>query len=152
MSAAERAAVEARVPQRAPFLFLDRIVELGSQTLVAEWRVPEDADWFRGHFPGEPVTPGVLLCEHVFQAGTALVSELFGAVALEGGVPVLAKIERARFRRIVRPGERLSTRVELVERAGPAFQLSGTVRCGDERVLDVSFVLMRASAPTQGSV
>jgi 3-hydroxyacyl-[acyl-carrier-protein] dehydratase len=175
----ERAAIEARIQHRAPFLFLDRIVELDGASVLAEWRVPEDADWFRGHFPGEPVTPGVILCEHVFQAGTVLVAEACapspapalpslapthpgdetaraprGGGKLPGeiepappaGVPVLARIERARFRRVVRPGELLSTRVRLAERVGPAFVLEGEVRCGGERALEISFTVAQSGA------
>ena len=58
MSAMNRAEIEAAIPHRDPFLFLDTIVEHMDDGLTASWRVPADADWFRGHYPGQPVTPG----------------------------------------------------------------------------------------------
>src|SRR5262249_50463976 len=130
----DRAAIEARIPHREPFLFLDRVVGLDAEaskpTLLAEWRVPETSFFFRGHYPRHPVTPGVILCEHVFQAAAILLSERGVSFAPEAGVPVLARIEKAKFRRMVRPGETLATRVELVQEVGPAFYLEGKAAVG----------------------
>lgn len=141
-----RAEVEAAIPHRAPFLFVDRVAERGEGSILTEWRVPEDADWFRGHYPGEPVTPGVLISEHAFQSGALMISGELGGFRPEDGVPVLAKIEGARFRRIVRPGETLLTTVRTREKVGPAWFLTGKVTCEGERVLEIDFVLSAAGA------
>ena len=65
-----------RIPHRPPFLWLDRVVAIDEAAIRAEKTVPEDLDLFRGHYPGYPLMPGVLLCEAVFQAGAVLLSEL----------------------------------------------------------------------------
>ncbi len=141
-----RAAIEAAIPHREPFLLLDAVVERSDRGLTATWRVPASADWFRGHYPGLPVLPGALACEHVFQAAAVLVSGEHGGLSPGDGVPVLTRIESARFRRMVRPGEELITAVRLEERVGPVWVLSGSVRCGTERVLQVRFLLSATGA------
>lgn len=141
-----RAEIEAAIPHREPFLLLDAIVARDAAGLTATWRVPAGADWVRGHYPGAPVLPGVLACEHVFQAAAVHLSGELGGFAPEDGVPVLTRIEGARFRRMVRPGDELSTSVRVEERVGPAWVLSGRTVCGDERVLQVRFVLTATGA------
>ena len=143
---AARRAVLAAIPHREPFLFVDAVVERDERALVTGWHVPHDGEWFRGHYPGEPVLPGVLIQEHCFQSGAILVSELRGGLATAGGVPVLARVENARFKRIVRPGEMLVTRVELRETLGPAWYLSAHVRCEEATVLRIRFVLTSGEA------
>jgi len=140
----DRAAIEARLPHREPFLFLDRVVFGGDGPVAtATWRVPEGADFFRGHYPGNPVTPGVILCEHAFQAAAVLLSEHGQRFGAERGVPVLARIEKAKFRRMVRPGETLATEVRLVDTVGPAFFLEAKAAVGGETALEVRCVLTR---------
>ncbi|HUK34221.1 MAG TPA: hypothetical protein VLV86_09940, partial [Vicinamibacterales bacterium] len=58
-----------RLPHREPFRFVDRIVEIDDDHVVAEYEWRRDADFYRGHFPGRPITPGVLLLESMAQAG-----------------------------------------------------------------------------------
>ena len=62
-------AVLAAVPQQPPFRFIDEILELSDEHIVAAVTFPPDADFYRGHFPGNPVTPGVILVEAMAQAG-----------------------------------------------------------------------------------
>ena len=72
MSAGRRLApdeVLARLPQQEPFRFLDRILEIDEDHVVGRYRFRPEADFYRGHFPGHPVTPGVLLVEAMAQAG-----------------------------------------------------------------------------------
>jgi 3-hydroxyacyl-[acyl-carrier-protein] dehydratase len=139
----DRGAIERRIPHREPFLFLDEVA-LEGETAVASWRVPEDAGFFRGHYPGNPITPGVILCEHAFQAAAVLLSELGQGHGETGGVPVLARIEKAKFRRMVRPGESLRTEVRLAERAGPAAFLEAKAWVGEELAMEVRCALARA--------
>ncbi len=147
--ALDRAAIETSLPHREPFLFLDAAELTGegeSARLTATWRVPPDADWFRGHYPGAPVLPGVLICEHAMQAAALLVARALGALQPEAGLPVVARLEDARFRRMVRPGENLETEVQLVERIGPAWRLKARVRCEGARCVELVCVLSAAAA------
>ena len=90
--------------------------------------------------------PGVLICEHVFQCAALFVSQELGGFDSADGLPVLTRVESARFRRIVRPGETLRTRVTLDERVGPAWFLSGRVLCEDKPVMRIRFVLSATGA------
>ena len=88
------------IPHRPPFLFVDEVVSESADGLVARktWRA--DEDFYRGHYPGMPITPGVLLCEAVFQTGALFLSRrqvAQGNPASEG-VPLLARIGDVRFR------------------------------------------------------
>ena len=94
-----RAEVLARIPQREPFRFVDEILEVDDDHIVATYRLRADADFYRGHFPGDPVTPGVLLVEAMAQASVvALGAYLLAKELARGGGredrPVLHRRER----------------------------------------------------------
>ncbi|MFT5290530.1 MAG: 3-hydroxyacyl-[acyl-carrier-protein] dehydratase [Planctomycetota bacterium] len=141
-----RAAIEAAIPHRDPFLFLDAVVEADENSLCAIWRTPVDADWVRGHFPGSPVVPGVLVSEHVFQACAVLISRNIKGFSSADGIPVLTKIEQARFRNMVIPGDALTTEVKVDERLGPAWYMSAVVKCGSKTVVKLRCVLSASEA------
>jgi len=107
------AEVLARVPQQDPFRFVDEILEIDDAHVVAAVRFREDADFYRGHFPGNPITPGVILVEAMAQAG--VVAHGVWLVAKESGLEVLEKLvtvftdAQVEFSGIVRPGERVIT-------------------------------------------
>jgi 3-hydroxyacyl-[acyl-carrier-protein] dehydratase len=105
------------LPHRAPFLLVDRIDELEPGKRAAGRKaVTYNEPFFAGHFPQEPVMPGVLICEAMAQVGAvALLSheDYRGKLAFFGG------INKARFRRKVVPGDVLKMEVELVKIKGP---------------------------------
>lgn len=140
-STSSRAEIEGLIPHRDPFLFVDRIVERAADRIVTEWDVPVDLAAFRGHYPGHPVLPGVLISEFAFQSAACLLASGADPRVTPAAVPVLTRIEDARFRRIVRPGESLRAHVEVVERVGPARFCKATVTCGAETVLRVRFTV-----------
>src|SRR5215813_4507396 len=104
------AAVLEAIPHRRPFRFVDEIVELDDDHIVAAYRFPVDADFYRGHFPGNPITPGVLLLEAMAQAGVVAHGiYLVGRRKSEsqGQLLTLFTHAEAEFLGIVRPGERV---------------------------------------------
>ena len=102
------AAVLAAVPHRPPFRFIDEILELDRDHVVAAYRFRPDADFYRGHFPGNPITPGVLLVETMAQAGVvALGIYLHGP---DTGMVTLFTDATVEFTGIVRPGDRVLVR------------------------------------------
>ena len=105
------------LPQRPPFRFVDEILELDDEHIVAAYRFPEDADYYRGHFPGNPITPGVLLLETMAQAGVvALGIYLLARQAAPDDERMLTLFTDAtvEFTGIVRPGERVVVRARKV--------------------------------------
>jgi 3-hydroxyacyl-[acyl-carrier-protein] dehydratase len=144
----DRTAIEALIPHRAPFLFVDRVVEHSPDSILTEWRVDEDAFFFRGHYPGFPLLPGVLLCEAAVQAGALLAALEPRAPAKDGReassdgrVPVLVKLGEARFRRMVRPGETLALHVSVDERIGPARVMTARVTSASKNVARLQFTV-----------
>ena len=130
------------IPHRPPFLFLDEIIERDDRHIKAAKTLHPDEPYLAGHYPGRPLMPGVLICECVFQAGAAL---LFGRGRLDlRRVPVLTKIQNARFRRPVFPGARLVIEVEIQEEIGPALIMKGSVSVEGLNVLRTEFVVAMA--------
>ncbi len=141
-----RSQIEAAIPHRDPFLFVDEILERSAEGLRCAWTIPMDADWFRGHYPGNPITPGVILSEHAFQCAAIHISGQMAGFDAADGVPVLTKIENARYKRMVKPGERVETEVSVRERLGPAWYMTAKVRCEGQSVLNIRFVLSGTEA------
>ncbi|MBI2812777.1 MAG: beta-hydroxyacyl-ACP dehydratase [Opitutae bacterium] len=130
--------VEKLIPHRPPFLFVDEIVSHDGEVLVAKrtWRA--DEDFYKGHYPGAPITPGVLLCEAVFQTGALLMAKLLGGGG-QGGVPLLTKVTDVRFRLPVYPGATTIIEVRRKESLGEFHFMVGSIKCGDRRVLNLDF-------------
>lgn len=109
--------IEKILPHRHPFLLIDRVEELEpGRRAVAYKAVSFEAPYFQGHFPGNPVMPGVLMIEALAQTGAvAILSQetMRGKTAYFGG------IQQARFKRMVRPGELLRLECELIKLKGP---------------------------------
>lgn len=122
--------IESIIPHREPFLFVDRVLELvPGAHVVAEKDVSGREDFFRGHFPGFPLMPGVLIIEALAQAGAIAVlssPEHAGKLALFGGV------EHARFRRNVVPGDVLRLEVDVLRIRGPVGQGKARALVGQE--------------------
>ena len=135
--------IHRRIPHRPPFLFVDRIIEINSDNATCELKVREDFDIFRGHYPNNPIFPGVLSCEAVFQTGAIFLSEKLGEDALSSNsaTPVLSRIRDARFKRMIKTGDLIEIRVFLIEQIGKFYNLRGEVRSGEKIVTTVSFAL-----------
>ena len=106
------------LPHRPPFLFVDTLIAADETGAVGEYTYTEEKnDFFKGHFPDNPVVPGVVLIESMAQvAGAAIVAR--GVLAADAGKTatfVLASVENARFRRLVRPGDKMTTVVENIK-------------------------------------
>lgn len=144
-STSSRAGIEALIPHRDPFLFIDRIVERAADRIVTEWHVSPDLFAFRGHYPGYPVLPGVLISEFAFQSAACLFASGADPQVVSNAVPVLTRIEDARFRRVVRPGETLRAEVEVTERLGPARYCKAVVTCAGETVVRLRFTVAEAA-------
>ncbi|MBI3832029.1 MAG: 3-hydroxyacyl-ACP dehydratase FabZ [Planctomycetes bacterium] len=106
------------LPHRYPFLLVDRIVEIEEgKRIVGIKNVTANEFFFQGHFPGNPIMPGVLILEALAQVGAVMVLRNFKA---EGRIALFAGMDEVKFRRKVVPGDQLRLEAE-VDRLRPPF-------------------------------
>ena len=105
------------LPHRAPFLLIDTVEELDpGKRVVAKKCVTYNEPFFQGHFPGNPVMPGVLICEALAQAGAVAI---LGLDENKGKTAYFASMDKVKFKKKVLPGDVLMLEVELVKIKGP---------------------------------
>ena len=114
------------LPHRYPFLLIDRVIEFNSgKSLVALKNVTINEAQFQGHFPQEPLMPGVLMLEALAQAGGVLAYKSTNTTPQDGILYYLAGITKARFKRKVVPGDQLYLSVEMNKARGNLWQILG---------------------------
>jgi 3-hydroxyacyl-[acyl-carrier-protein] dehydratase len=146
----DRAQIEALLPHRPPFLLVDEVTELEpGERCVAGRTLRADDFWFAGHFPGNPVMPGVLIVEALAQTATIAAASGGGA---EGKIGLFAGIDKVRFKRVVKPGDTLRLEAEMLAVHGPVGKckvlatVDGQLACRGE----LMFAVVDAAAVADG--
>ena len=128
----KREEIEKIIPQREPFLMIDEVESyIPGEKCTAYKDVKKEEWYFRGHFPGNPIMPGVLITESLAQAGAVAILSLEenkGKNALFGG------IDKMKFKKMVVPGDRLKLEVKIIKRKGP-IGIGEAVATVDEKIV-----------------
>lgn len=117
-------------------LLVDEIVEQTEHRIVCRKTFHPDEFFVQGHFPGYPLVPGVILCESCLQSGAILLSRF---TPKEGAVPVATRIDGAKFKQMVRPGDTIEMEVTLNEVVSTAYFLTGKVTVGGKLAARLDF-------------
>jgi 3-hydroxyacyl-[acyl-carrier-protein] dehydratase len=133
----ERSEIEALIPHRAPFLWIDRVEELEPGVRCVAVKLVDPADpIFTGHFPAKPILPGVLLIEAVAQTAGVMMGSAAPQAADESreGVALLAAVNRFKFLKPVTPGQELRIETKKLTEVGQLVCIGGTVWAEGEMV------------------
>jgi 3-hydroxyacyl-[acyl-carrier-protein] dehydratase len=132
----------ARIPHRYPFLLVDRCEDyVPSQSIVGIKCVTVNEPFFQGHFPGNPVMPGVLIVEALAQAGAVLMSKSLD-VDVAGKAIFFVSLDNCRFRNPVRPGDVIRLHVEVLRARGDLFKFRGVAKVCDKVAAEAEFAAM----------
>lgn len=126
------------IPHRPPFLWVDTIISLSETVIETRKTFAEDLEVFKGHYPGNPLLPGVLLCEAIYQSGALLLAGSFEEQN-DSRIPVLTRIGDTRFKRRVLPGETVDIEVTLIDSISSVSVLRGKARVDQELALKTEF-------------
>lgn len=130
------------IPHRYPFLMIDRVEEIHPDvSAVGIKNVTIGEPYFQGHFPSQPVMPGVLIVEALAQTAAALVVETLGDEA-KGKLVYFMSIEDARFRKPVTPGDTLRLHVNKLRNRGSVWKFSGEARVDGRTVAEATYTAM----------
>jgi len=131
-----------RIPHRYPFLLIDRAENYRPrESIVGIKNVTMNEPFFVGHFPGNPVMPGVLIIESLAQAGAVLMSKTLDA-DIEGKTIFFMTLDNCRFRQPVRPGDVLRLHVEVLKVRSKLFKFQGKAIVGDKVAAEAEWAAM----------
>ncbi|MBO4766727.1 MAG: beta-hydroxyacyl-ACP dehydratase [Lachnospiraceae bacterium] len=131
------------LPHREPMLLVDEAVRNEDGTATAYYLVRGDEYFLQGHFPGNPIVPGVIQCEMMAQSACVLFED---AMKSEGVLPVYTGIDKVRFRGMIKPGDRIRIDVKPLRSCPPMYTLHGELTVGGKRCAsgDFSFAIVAA--------
>jgi 3-hydroxyacyl-[acyl-carrier-protein] dehydratase len=136
-----------RIPHLYPFLLVDRAEQYRpSQSIVGIKNVTMNEPFFVGHFPNNPVMPGVLIIESLAQAGAVLMSKSLDA-DIEGKTIFFMTLDNCRFRQPVRPGDVLRLEVEVLKARSKLFKFQGRAMVGDKVAAEAEWAAMVVETP-----
>jgi len=132
--------IESLLPHRAPFLFVDEIVEATDEKIIAKHKFTENEYFFKGHFPEYPVVPGVILVETMAQSGGAGLRKInkLGDDALF----FFASVDKVKFRRQVRPGDEVRSEVVNLRVSPNMIKQKGKAYVGDELAVEAEWMCL----------
>jgi 3-hydroxyacyl-[acyl-carrier-protein] dehydratase len=130
------------IPHRYPFLLIDRVVDIvAGDSATGIKNVSINENYFQGHFPRDPVMPGVLIIEAMAQTAAVLVVYTLGT-AFEGKLVYFMTIDNARFRRPVYPGDSIRVIVRKERQRGMVWRFRGEAKVEDQVVAEATFAAM----------
>ncbi|WP_035275793.1 3-hydroxyacyl-ACP dehydratase FabZ [Desulfogranum japonicum] len=128
------------IPHRYPFILVDRVTDIVlGQSIVALKNVSMGEPYFQGHFPQEPVMPGVLILEGMAQAG-GILAYLSDPEMIGEKLVYFAGIDKVRFRKVVRPGDQLIFKLELIKHKARLTKMAGKAYVNDELVTEAELM------------
>jgi 3-hydroxyacyl-[acyl-carrier-protein] dehydratase len=136
MSSATLEQIQALIPHRKPMLLVDEVVDQTERAIHCRKTFSSDEFFLQGHFPNFPLVPGVILCECCLQSGAILLANVTPAM---GAVPVATRIDGAKFKRMVRPGETIDIEVTLNEVVSTAYFMTGRVTVNGQLAARLDF-------------
>src|SRR6201994_2281408 len=137
------------IPHRYPMLMVDKVTEMVlNESAIGLKNVSINEPFFQGHFPSEPVMPGVLIVEAMAQTAAVLVVSTFGAES-EGKLVYFMSIDGARFRRPVVPGDRLELHVEKVQSRANVWKFAGKALVEGKVAAEATFAAMIRDKPAE---
>jgi 3-hydroxyacyl-[acyl-carrier-protein] dehydratase len=137
--------IQKLLPHRPPFLLVDRVVSFEKDVrLVALKGVTMNEPFFQGHFPGQPVMPGVLILEALAQAAALLACLSLPPEQIHRKLTYLMGIDEARFRRPVVPGDRLELEVVVTKHKASVWKQRGVAKVDGQVVAEAEFLAMLA--------
>lgn len=131
-----------RLPHRYPFLLVDRVLEAEGDKLKALKNVTFNEQFFQGHFPDNPVMPGVLIVEALAQAGGLMAFNRIDEDNVGDYLVYFMAIEHVKFRKPVVPGDNLILNVELLKRKRNIWRMRGIASVEGETVCEAEFMAM----------
>jgi len=136
-----------RIPHRPPFLLVDRAEDYKPhRSIVGIKAVTMNEPFFVGHFPGQPVMPGVLIIEAMAQSGGVLMSKSLDIDTRGKGIMFIS-VDNCRFRNPVKPGDLLRMPVEVLRARGDVFKFRGRGMVGDKVAAEAEFAAMLIEVP-----
>ena len=137
------------IPHRYPMLMVDRVIDMQlDRSAVGIKNVSITEPFFQGHFPGEPVMPGVLIVEAMAQTAAVLVVSTYGADS-EGKLVYFMSMDGVRFRRPVFPGDRLELHVEKVQSRATVWKFAGKAIVDGKVAAEATFAAMIRDKPAE---
>lgn len=140
----DRESIKGHIPHRDPFLFVDEVLELEpGARIVAVRRFRPEEEFFKGHFPGSPIVPGVIIVEAMAQAGGVLYNASFTEERISKGQTgaYLAGLEKVRFRRAVYPNDLLKMDVRIQKMRSKIIIFSGEASVEGSKVAEAEIMV-----------
>lgn len=119
-------------------MFVDEVADITDTHIRAKKYISGDADFFKGHYPGFPLMPGVLVCEAILQTGAVLIAHITKE-NIKDDVPVVTRMNNIKFKKMVLPGDTIEMSVEIIDNRSNVYYLKGAAKVDNKLAVSLDF-------------